>query len=92
MSEISREFECSQWSAHRERDDSNFWPHAFRANSDAAIAKLLEKHPGVNVAEDNSACLDETHDRYPDSMKKSGKFILLRTVKLDRAVVVQEGH
>lgn len=81
---IFREFECCALSDKRHPDDMSQWPVEFKEATDRAVTRLLDEHPGAEIAEDLSYCMDQTHPQFPAGCV--GKFILVRTVKLNRAV------
>lgn len=82
-------FECTLRADERVPNDFHEWPEPFRKVSDSAVAALLAKHPGATVISETSQCIDDTHPRFPEDDEHKGKFWLIRTIKLDKAVVVE---
>lgn len=82
MTETFDVFELGQWVDKSYPSDR--WPEANKAVADKAVARLLEKYPDAKIIEDRSECWGDTHERF--APLRDLKFILVRTVKLDRRV------
>jgi len=88
MEQISSVFECYFFVDQAYPDGA--WPVIAQQFTDATVVRFMRGHPNRSIIEDTRSCIDSTDPRFPDNMPCDKTHVLIRQIKLDRALKVDE--